>query len=121
MPLSCDTDMLIGSAKVISAIGGFLGGGSLMVFMQPKDIRDGIIRIGVSTASAVMLAPLAAVRIFDVKADADSQVVMGCAFGVGFIAWNVLGGVAQFFQARQGQDIVTLAKDAADSIKSSEE
>lgn len=119
MPLSCDTDMLIGSAKVISAIGGFLGGGSLMVFMQPKDVKDGVIRVGVSTVSAVLLAPLAAVRIFDAKADTDSQIVMGCAFGVGFIAWNVLGGIAQFFQARQGQDIVTLAKDATNLTKPS--
>lgn len=114
MPLPCDELTAVSTAKLISAIGGFLGGASLLVFMKPNSVKDGLIRIGVSTAAATMLAPILAVKIFDATADADSQIVMGCAFGVGFVAWNILGAIAQFFQARQGQDIAQLAKDATD-------
>lgn len=120
MPLPCDELTAVSSAHLISTIGGFLGGASLLAFMKPNSVKDGINRIVVSTASGAMLAPVIAVKIFDQNADNDSQIVMGCAFAVGFVAWNILGAIAQFFKARQGQDIVTMAKDAADVTKSGE-
>lgn len=120
MPLPCDDLTAVSSAKLISAIGGFLGGASLLVYMKPTSAKEGILRIGVSTAAATMLAPVLAVKIFDATADSDSQIVMGCAFVVGFVAWNILGATAQFFQARQGKDIAQLAKDATDITKSGE-
>lgn len=112
MPLPCDDLTAISSAKLISAIGGFLGGASMMVYMVPSSFKDAAVRLGVSIAAASMLAPVAAAKIFDANADNDSQIVMGCAFVVGFVAWNGLGAVAQFFKNRQGKDIVQLAKDA---------
>lgn len=120
MPVPCDEATVVSSVKLISAIGGFLGGASLLVFVKPTSMNDGIVRILVSTAAAVMLAPVAAVKIFDASADSDSQILMGCGFGVGFVAWNVLGAIAQFFAARQGKDIVQMAKDAANINPSGE-
>lgn len=112
MPVPCDEVIIGSSAKVISAVGGFLGGASLLVYIRPKTLNDGVVRVGVSTAAAVMLAPVVVAKVFDANAEADSQLLMGCAFGIGFVAWNILGAVAQFFAARQGKDIVQLAQDA---------
>ena len=120
MPLPCDEAVVISSAKVISAIGGFLGGASLLVFMKPTSPQDGIRRILVSSVAASMLAPIAAAKIFDMTSDNDSQILMGCAFGVGFVAWNLLGAVAQFFANRQGKDIVEMTKDASEITKTGE-
>lgn len=112
MPLPCDDLTAVSSVKMLSAIGGFLGGASLLVYMKPTSVKEGTVRIGVSTAAAAMLAPVLAVKVFDASADSDSQIVMGSAFVVGFVAWNILGATAQFFQARQGKDIAQIAKDA---------
>lgn len=120
MPVPCDEAVVMSSAKLISAIGGFLGGVSLLVYVRPNSLQDGFLRVGVSVASAVMLAPVAAAKLFDATADTDSQILMGCGFGVGFVAWNVLGAIAQFFAARQGKDIVALAKDATNINQSGE-
>lgn len=111
MPLPCDEAIMVSSSKMISAIGGFLGGASLLMFMKPTSTVDGVRRIIVASVAATMLAPIAAAKIFDATANNDSQILMGCAFGVGFVAWNILGAVAQYFANRQGKDIVQLAKD----------
>ena len=120
MPLPCDEAIVVSSTKVLSAIGGFLGGVSLLAFMKPTSFADGIRRVIVSIAAAVMLAPIAAAKIFDATADNDSQLLMGSAFLVGFAAWNILGATAQFFASRQGKDIVEIAKDATNINPSGE-
>ena len=112
MPLPCDEITVATSAKLLSAIGGFLGGASILVYLHPKTLKDAAVRIGVSVAASTMLAPVAAAKFFEATAENDSQIVMGCAFFVGFVAWNILGAIAQFFENRQGKDIVQIAKDA---------
>lgn len=98
-------------AKGISAAGGFLGGSSLLVYMKPATFKEGIIRVLVTTACAVMTAPAISLKLLD---NTTPEVVGGIAFGVGFVAWNVLGAIAQFFQARQGQDIAQIVKGTKD-------
>lgn len=93
--------------KGVSAAGGFLGGSSLLVYMKPKSIREAIIRVLVTTVCATMTAPAISLKLLD---NETPEVLGGVAFGVGFIAWNVLGAIAQFFEARQGQDIAQIVK-----------
>lgn len=107
----CSDPVVVSSAGFISAIGGFLGGASLLMFIKPTSAGDGLRRIIVSAVAATMLAPVAAAKVFDATADNDSKILMGCAFGVGFVAWNILGAIAMYFSNRQGKDIVQLAKD----------
>lgn len=97
--------------KGISAAGGFLGGSSLLVYIKPKDLKEALMRVGVTTIAALMTAPAICFKLLDTEAP---EIVGGVAFGIGFIAWNVLGAVAVFFQNRQGQDIHEIIKGAKD-------
>jgi len=97
--------------KGVSAAGGFLGGSSLLVYMKPSGIKDALMRVAVTTIAATMTAPAISLKLLD---NDSPEVLGGVAFGVGFIAWNVLGAIAQFFANRQGQDIKELVKGAKD-------
>lgn len=102
------TDLAI---KGISAAGGFLGGSSLLVYIKPTSLKEALLRVGVTTIAAVMITPAVSLKFLDTEAP---EVLGGVAFGIGFIAWNVLGAVAVFFQNRQGQDIKQIIKGAKD-------
>ena len=97
--------------KAISAAGGFLGGSSLLVYMKPTNIKDALMRVGVTTICAMMVTPAIALKLLD---NENPEVLGGVAFGIGFIAWNVLGAIAQFFANREGKDIAQIIKDTKD-------
>ena len=100
------------SAKWTCAAGGFLGGTSLMAYTKPASIGQALVRMGVSTAAASMLSPLVMQKIFG--SDADLQMLGGVAFAIGFVAWNVLGAVALFFERRKNLDAKELIKGVTD-------
>lgn len=105
---ACVRDLADIAVKLISAIGGFLGGSSILVYMPAKDWNDAVKRIGVSIVAAVMLTVPVADKIFDTV---DNEVLMGVAFVIGFAAWFTLGAFARFFENRQGKDILQITKD----------
>lgn len=85
-----------------------------MVYMKPSSFKEAVIRVLVTTIAAMMTAPAISLKLLD---NDTPEILGGVAFGVGFVAWNVLGAIAIFFEGRKGQDIVTMvkgAKDAAD-------
>ena len=101
-------DMIV---KAVSAAGGFLGGSSLLVYMKPASIKEALMRVAVTTVAATMTAPAISLKLLD---NDSPEVLGGVAFGIGFVAWNVLGAIAQFFANRQGQDIKQIVKGAQD-------
>lgn len=107
MNTPCFGDITELSVKVLSAVGGFLGGTSMLMYMRPVDMTDAIRRMVISVLSAVMLTGLAAKEMFSVT---GPEIIMGTAFCIGFIAWSLLGAVAKFFEGRQNQDIVQMMK-----------
>lgn len=98
------TDIIV---KAVSAAGGFLGGSSLLVYMKPASLKEALMRVLVTTITALMTAPAISLKLLD---NETPEVLGGVAFGIGFIAWNVLGAIAQFFATRQGQDIAQIVK-----------
>ena len=109
--MPCIKDMTEVAVKLISAIGGFLGGTSILVYMPAKDWTDAIKRVGVSIVAATMLSVPLAGKLFD---DVNNENLMGTAFVVGFAAWFLLGAIAKFFENKQGKDILQLTKDVKD-------
>lgn len=105
--MPCVPEISEATVKILSATGGFLGGTSMMLYMRPSDAMDGLRRIAISVLAAVMLSALVARELFD---SVGSEIVMGTAFGIGFMAWSILGAVAKFFQGRQNDDIVQMMK-----------
>ncbi len=109
--MPCIRDLTEIAAKVVSAVGGFMGGTSILVYMPAKDWGDAVKRVGVSVVAAVMLSSIAAEKMFD---KITNENLMGTAFVVGFAAWFLLGSIARFFENRQGKDILQITRDVKD-------
>lgn len=97
------------TAKIASAIGGFFGGAAMMTFIRPKTIGEAFIRGGVSTGSGIIFSdPL--LRYIDFAINWENQLLTGAI--VGFLAYSILGAVANFFQKNRDDDIFTFVKKA---------
>ncbi len=109
--MPCVKDMTEVAVKLISAIGGFMGGTSILLYMPARDWIDALKRVGVSVIAATMLSVPIAGKLFD---SVNNENLMGTAFIVGFAAWFLLGALAKFFENRQGQDLLQITKDVKD-------
>lgn len=96
------------TAKVASMIGGLFGGFAILTFIKPTSIKEAFIRGGVSVGSAIVFAdPF--LDIFKVSSNWETQMMSG--FCVGFLAYAVLGMIANFLQKNQHRDIVEVVKE----------
>lgn len=102
---------------LISAGGGLLGGVSMMVYMRPSGLGDGMRRILVSTVSAGLLAGTVAHKALGSD---TPELIASSAFLIGFSAWSLLGAIARFFENRKDEDIVELVKSYKDVGKTEE-
>lgn len=96
------------TAKLASIIGGLLGGGAILTFIKPKSIGEAFIRGGVSVGSAAIFTSsiITWVKIAD---NWENQIMIG--FIVGFLAYSVLGMIANFLIKNQDKDIVEAVKE----------
>ena len=100
------------SAKLASMIGGFFGGAAILTFIRPKSIGEAFTRGGVSVGSSIIFsAPI--LKYFELNSDWEEQAMAG--FCIGFIAYSVLGMVANFLRKNQNKDIVEVATDIKNS------
>lgn len=91
------------TAKIASMIGGLLGGAAILAYIKPKTVGEAFVRGGISVGSAIIFAtPL--IELAKFKVDWDTQLMGG--FCVGFVAYSVLGMVANFLRKNQNKDIV---------------
>lgn len=96
------------TAKVASMIGGLFGGFAILTFIRPKTISEAFMRGGVSVGSAMVFThPL--LDIIGISNNWETQLMGG--FCVGFLAYTVLGMVANFLQKNQHKDIVQVVKE----------
>lgn len=95
------------TAKVASMIGGLFGGFAILTFIKPKTIGEAFMRGGMSVGSAMVFTqPLLVMA--DISNNWESQLMGG--FVVGFLAYTVLGMVANFMIKNQDKDIVQVVK-----------
>lgn len=100
-------------AKIAAMIGGFLGGSAILTFIRPKTIGEAFMRGGTSVGSAMIFStPL--LHALDWPTDWETQLMAG--FCIGFIAYSVLGMVANFFLKRKNDDIVDVVVDIKDAV-----
>lgn len=89
-------------------IGGFIGGAAILTFIRPKTITEAFIRGAVSTGSAVIFSsPL----LNWIKWDHNWENQLMSGFIIGFLAYSVLGMVANFLIKHQNKDIVEAVKE----------
>lgn len=95
-------------AKLASMIGGFFGGAAILTFIRPQTIGEAFIRGGVSTGSAVIFsAPL--IDWMQISNNWENQLMVG--FVIGFVAYSVLGMVANFLIKHKNGTIIDAAND----------
>lgn len=96
------------TAKVASMIGGLFGGFAILTFIRPKSISEAFMRGGVSVGSSMVFTyPL--IDMLGISNNWETQLMGG--FCVGFLAYTVLGMIANFLQKNQDKDIVEVVKE----------
>lgn len=96
------------AAKLASMVGGLFGGAAILTFIKPKTVGEAFMRGGVSVGSALLFSvPL--LKTFDLPTDWDFQAMAG--FFVGFMAYSILGMIANFLIAHKNSTITEAADD----------
>lgn len=96
------------SAKIAAMIGGFLGGATILTFIRPQTIGEAFIRGGVSVGSATIFST-PVLDMLHMEQNWEYQAMAG--FCIGFVAYSVLGMVANFLLKNHNKDIVTVVKE----------
>lgn len=96
------------TAKIASMIGGFFGGAAILTFIKPKTIGEAFIRGGVSVGTAIIFSS-SLLEMFKLSNSVENYAMSG--FCVGFLAYSVLGMIANFLQKHQNNDIVSVVND----------
>ena len=93
------------TAKIMSGVGGLLGGMTLMAFMKPQSILDATLRGGISTGTGIIFT-MPILEWLGINATVDMIIMF--AFITGFLAWGVLSLIAQIFinAQKKDQDII---------------
>jgi hypothetical protein len=100
-------------AKIAAMIGGFIGGSTILTFIRPKTIGEAFTRGGTSVGSAMIFStPL--LHALDWPTDWETQLMAG--FCIGFVAYSILGMVANFFIRKKDDDIVEVVSDIKDAM-----
>lgn len=102
------------TAKIASMIGGFFGGAAILTFIRPKTIGEAFIRGGVSVGTAIIFST-SLLELMGLSNSIENYGVSG--FCVGFLAYSVLGMIANFLQKHQNNDIVSVVKDIRGKTK----
>jgi hypothetical protein len=101
--------------KVLSGVAGFFGGLSISFFWQPKQLHQhgklaaGAIVGGIAVAAAFALGGVAAHYLGLNINEADTA--LGIGYCIGVLSVGFISFVANFFDKREGQDILQVAKE----------
>lgn len=97
------------AAKVASMVGGLFGGFAILTFIKPRTISEAFMRGGCSVGSAMVFGQPILVFL-DVHSNWETQLMSG--FCVGFLAYTILGMIANYIKKHHDKDIVEAVKDA---------
>lgn len=96
------------STKIASMVGGFFGGAVILTFIKPKTVGEAFTRGSVSTGSAMVFShPI--LDLLKLENNWENQLMSG--FIIGFLAYSILGMVANYLVKNQNNDIVNVVKD----------
>lgn len=94
--------------KIASMVGGFFGGAAILTFIKPQSIGEAFIRGGLSVGSAMIFAtPI--LNFMKIANNWETQLMSG--FVIGFLAYSILGMVANFLIKNHNKDIVEAVKE----------
>jgi hypothetical protein len=88
------SDIITGTllAKLISGLGGLVGGVSFMLFYTPVNVWDAAIRSGLAVTAAIIFSPIL-LDWLNLQATINNSVASSVA--IGFCAWSILSLLAR--------------------------
>lgn len=96
------------SGKLASMVGGLFGGAAILTFIKPKTIGEAFLRGSLSTGSAMIFANF---LLSNLKIDINWENELMAGFMIGFVAYSILGMIANFLIKNQHKDIIEAVKD----------
>ena len=87
-------------AKMLSGLGGLIGGVSFMVFYKPCNVWDASVRSGLSTISAIVFAPVM-MEYYNIQMTFDNLLAVSVAMG--FAAWSIISFAAKYLMRVQDE------------------
>jgi len=96
------------AGKIAAGTGGLVGGFGVMTYIRPTNITEAFTRGGISTGSACIFAAPVLV-VVGIEPTWDMQIASGAT--IGFVAYFVLGAVANFFRRNEKADIVEVVEE----------
>ena len=89
-------------AKVLTGLGGLIGGVSFMAFYKPCNVWDAAIRSGLSVLTAIVFSP---VLLEWMKWTPTSDNMMAASVVIGFGAWSILSFTAHTLIGLQDEKV----------------
>ena len=88
------SDLIAGTlmAKLISGLGGLVGGVSFMAFYRPRNVWDAAIRSGLAVTAAIVFSPIL-IDWIGYKHSMNNSIASSVV--IGFCAWSVLSLAAR--------------------------
>lgn len=94
--------------KLASMIGGLLGGAAILTYIRPSSIGEAFMRGGMSVGSAIVFA-VPVIDKLNLANNWENQLMAG--FCIGFMAYSILGMIANFLHKNKNKDIVEAIKE----------
>lgn len=102
------------TTKIASMIGGLFGGAAILTFIRPQTVGEAFTRGGISVGSSVIFSsPL--LNLMEITNNWEAQLMAG--FCIGFLAYSILGMIANLLIKHQDKDIVSVVKEIKDDVK----
>ena len=89
-------------AKLMSGLGGLVGGVSFMAFYTPCNVWDAAIRSGLSVLAAVIFSPVA-IEWLQWKVSTDN--LLATSVVLGFCAWSLISFAARLLIGLQDEKV----------------
>ena len=87
-------------AKILSGLGGLIGGVSFMAFYKPCNVWDASVRSGLSTTSAIVFSPVI-MEYYNIPISNDN--ILAVSVALGFAAWSILSFAAKYLMRVQDE------------------
>lgn len=104
------------TSKIISGIGGLIGGLTLFYFWKPKRFSDYFFRPAFSTGISVLFTPIV---LYYLSLHSSLDNMLWISFSIGFLSWGFISLITRTFRKfeREDKDLLDIFKQFRNNKK----